>query len=379
MTNILSAEKRLVAAGFVWFAMMGLAVTMSGPLSVSLGPAFRQPQANESQIVTALFAGSALMIALSVSFAKLFARTWVARFCGFSYATGMILCWMSPSWTLLLLGFGLIGLGNGGMSIWYNAEFARFFDGKRVGAWLSALNGFWAVGAVSGPLLLRQFERDPRAALGIVACIAVVALPLAVMVPTRVDPEHSEAEESVPVPRLIFGLMVLLGLYVGAETATLTLMSRYMMSVHAMSWSLATAVGSGLWFAFMVGRFGAGPIAARLHPSRLLFGCATLACVSLCIAAQPGLAMPGYIMLGLAMGPIFPTVIAWGTGLSPAAHRLTGIMVMGPCVTAVTFPGMVTALVGVQFAIMPWIIIGVHATIGVLALVWAPRSSPARG
>lgn len=379
MTDTIAAQRRLVAAGFAWFALMGLAVTMTGPLSTALAPMMGQPQSSEAQIGTALFAGAGVMILLNVLFAERFAGAWVARFCGISYTVGILSCWLSPNWSVLLLGFVFVGAGNGGMSIWYNAEFARFFDGPRVGAWLTALNGFWAVGAVSGPFLVGQFVAYPKRALLAAAILAVLALPMALRVPSRHHQVGDVSEESVRVPTRVYGLMVMLGFYVGAEAATLTLMSRHLMSVHEMTLALAAQVASCLWFAFMVGRFGAGPIAARVHPSRLLAGCAFLACLSLFLVTKPNLEWFGYVLLGLAMGPIFPAVIAWGTSLSAAAHRVTSLMILGPCVTAVSFPGLLAMLIGTNHAIMPWIIMGFHGTIATLAVLWSPRSAPATG
>ncbi len=369
-------DRRLVAAGFVWFAFMGLAVTMNGPLSVAMTPLMGQPAVSQPQMGTAFFLGSALMLAANAAFTPWFVGAWVPRACTVSYFLGNVICATTTSWPLFLFGLALTGAGNGGMSVWFNAEFARTFEGSRVGAWLTALNGFWAVGAVLGPYLVAQLVQQPRSPYLVVAVAALLSLPLAFLIRPR--PAHDPTAEAnlASIPKLVYGLMVVLGIYVGAETATLILMSRHLISVHGMTLPGAATVAAALWFAFMVGRFGVGPIAARVRPPWIIAGCSTLAICGLLMTTQAGLQWPGYMLLGIAMGPIFPAVIAWGTGLSPAAHRVTSLMVLGPCVTAVLFPATVAAAIGAQISALPWVIIGLHALIATLSVLWGrPRPS----
>ncbi len=363
-------DRRLVVAGFVWFAFMGLAVTMNGPLSEAMTPLLGQPASSQPQMGTAFFLGSALMLAANAAFTPLFVGAWVPRACTVSYALGNLICATTTNWPLFLVGLALTGAGNGGMSVWFNAEFARTFEGPRVGAWLTALNGFWAVGAVLGPYLVAQLVQQPRSPYIAVGVAALLSLPLAFLIRPR--PAHDPTAEAnvAAIPKLVYGLMVVLGIYVGAETSTIILMSRHLISVHGLSLAGAATVASGLWFAFMIGRFGVGPIAARVRPPLIIAGCAGLAICGLLMTTQPTLYWPGYVLLGISMGPIFPAVIAWGTGLSTAAHRVTSLMVLGPCVMAVALPASVAAALGAQISALPWVIIGFHALIASLSLLW---------
>lgn len=370
-------QRRLVAAGFVWFALMGIAVTANGPLSVVLAEAFGQPKASEPQVGTAFFIGSALAIALSAAFSSLFSGSWVARACGASYTIGAGLCALTQSWMGLLLGLAMMGAGNGGLSIWFNAEFARTFEGPKRNAWLTALNGCWAVGAVMGPALVNLFGSAPKGPHTAIAVVALLSLPLALAVPAHRARKDSADTHIGRLPGRVWALAALLGLYVTAEVTTLLLMTRHLIEVHGFVVAGASLVGSGLWLAFMCGRFGASPLSMRLSPGMLIAGSALLAVAGLGLTLMSSTVWAGYLLLGLSMGPIFPAVIAWGTSLTTAAHRATSVMVLGPCVGALIGPEVFGRLLQDRWSQMPLWVAGMFLVIATLSFWW-DRSSPAK-
>lgn len=356
---------------------MGMSVTMTGPISSLMSAGLGQPPSSEANIGVALFTGSAIIVGLNGFFSHWFTGRWVARFCALVFIAGATTIWTAQSWAQLLIGYGLIGLGNGGNSFWYNAEIARKFRDRGVGAWLSALNGFWAVGAMTGPLLVGQSQGSWRWPLQLIWGLAFVPAVVAWFVPAPpINEAKDEARE--PLPKKTYGLMVLLGLYVGVEITTLTFMTRHLMQVHGLTLATVSAIASSLWFAFMIARFGSGAIALRVHPSRIIAGAATLAVIGAFLTAQPGLGWVGYMVIGVAMGPVFPSVIQWGTSMGHAPHRSTAIMVLGPCFTGVAFPALVAAGMATRFEQLPWIVLSVHACIAVGAMVLgANRAAPA--
>lgn len=347
---------------------MGMSVTMTGPISSLMSTGLGQAPSSEAHIGVALFTGSAVIVGLNGFFSRWFTGRWVARFCALAFIAGATVIWTAQSWPQLLVGYGLIGLGNGGNSFWYNAEIARKFRDRGVGAWLSALNGFWAVGAMTGPLMVGQSNGAWHWPVQLIWGLAFFPAVVAWFVPAPpVNEAKDEARE--PLPRKTYGLMVLLGLYVGVEVTTLTFMSRHLMGMHGLKLAAASTIASTLWFAFMIARFCCGPLSMRVHPSRIVVASACLAVVGALLISQPGLGWVGYIVLGLAMGPVFPSVIQWGTCLGHAPHRSTAIMVLGPCITGVTFPALVAAGMGTHYSILPWLILIVHGAIAVGASV----------
>ncbi len=371
------SDRILALSGFLWFVLMGMSVTMTGPIASLMASSFGRSKAHEAQVFIAIAAGSAIIVVINALRPDWFTGRWVARFCSVCYVAGAATAWSAPSWPLLLLGYGLIGLGNGGNSFWYNAEVARNFRDRGVGAWLSALNGFWAVGAVIGPLLVGQSNSGWRWPVSILFFLAVLPVIAAWLVPAPPETEAvDEAKESLPATT--YGLMILLGLYVGVETTTLTFMSRHLMMVHGLTLSVASAIASALWFSFMGSRFATGPLSLRFAPSWIVVGAALIAIVGATLSSQPGLAWPSYVLIGVAMGPVFPAVIEWGTSLGHAPHRATAIMVLGPCVTAIAFPALVSAGMGERFGLLPWIVLSIHGAILVGAIfLRTNRGAPA--
>ena len=361
----LSQQDRILAlSGFLWFTLMGLSVTMTGPISALMGQSLGQPKSSEAQIFVAIASGAAAIVALNAMFSSHFTGRWVARFCACAYAAGATVVLFAQSWPMLLTGYVMIGLGNGGHSFWYNAEFARNFRDRGVGVWLSMLNGFWAVGAVVGPLLVGKSPSDWRWPVWIlwIFCLLPTVFAWFVQPPPPTEATE-EAKERLPLHT--YGLMVLLGLYVGVETTTLTFMSRQLMEVHGVALAAASAIASSLWFAFMISRFATGPISLKLHPSRIVLAAACLGAIGAYLTAQPGLGLVSYVMIGLAMGPVFPAVIQWGTSLSHAPHRATAIMVLGPCICAVAFPAVAAIGIGEHYSRLPWIVLAIHVCIAV--------------
>jgi MFS transporter, FHS family, glucose/mannose:H+ symporter len=59
------------------------------------------------------------------------------------------------------------------------------------------------------------------------------------------------------------------------------------------------------------GRFLAAAFANRLRPRDLVLGSTAAGLVGLLVAGLPGLALPGYAMAGLGLGPVFPTSVVW--------------------------------------------------------------------
>src|SRR5215203_2466918 len=75
----------------------------------------------------------------------------------------------------------------------------------------------------------------------------------------------------------------------------------------------AAAAGwtAGYWAALTTGRLLAIPLALRVAPAVLAAGSLVAAAGGLALAHVPGVAPVAYTLTGLALGPVFPTVLAW--------------------------------------------------------------------
>jgi len=73
----------------------------------------------------------------------------------------------------------------------------------------------------------------------------------------------------------------------------------------------AALVVSVFWFTMTLGRFGIAFFGGRSDPATLVVAAATLALGGLLLTNHPPLAVVGYAIAGLGMGPIFPTTVVW--------------------------------------------------------------------
>ena len=80
---------------------------------------------------------------------------------------------------------------------------------------------------------------------------------------------------------------------------------------------------AGFWAAITVGRLLAIPLALRLSAPVLAAGSLLLAAVGLCLAHVSAFAPVAYTLTGLALGPVFPTALAWLAQAAPGARGAT--------------------------------------------------------
>jgi predicted MFS family arabinose efflux permease len=59
------------------------------------------------------------------------------------------------------------------------------------------------------------------------------------------------------------------------------------------------------------GRFLAAAFAHRVRPRDLVLASSAAGLVGLLLSSLPGLALAGYAVAGLALGPVFPTSVVW--------------------------------------------------------------------
>lgn len=370
MNQIGPQRQLLAASGFIWFFLMGCFVTMSGPAGIALIRKFALPLESAPQVATSFFIGSMGVIFASAAFSRLFAGVWVPRVCAALYFAGALIASLSTQWNALLLGVGMIGAANGGLSIWFNAEVAKQFDGPKVGMWLTIVNGFWAVGAICGPYLLSQFSQTPQVPFWFLCGSAGIGLLMTFGLRQTDQMESESHDQTSKLPCRVFGLSLLLGMYVGTESSCIVWMTQHLISAHGMKLESAAQIGSMVWLAFAVGRFGSGKMLQRLGAPIFVATCMAVACGGLLLTMSSTTVVAGYILLGLAMGPTFPSVILWGTSLTTQTHKATSIMVIGAAIAAAVFPNLVGSIVANQMSQLPIVLIVGFGLIVALATAW---------
>lgn len=244
-----------------------------------------------------------------------------------------------PFWLMLACGL-LLGFGFGSLLASGNVLVARLFPARSAAA-LNGVNIFFGIGSIVGPALVGAAGRKlgaPQAALWGLAAALLLLAPLALRYVPALPPAAPPMREGRRGGRTaVFWLLgLLLLVYTGTEVGFGGWITLYMMISVGMPPTSAALVASGFWLALTVGRALAAGLGMR-------FGSGALLAVSLAVALAGASLLVTSVgqlertlvaagMLGLAYGPIFPTVLAVVTRAAQGSSARTGIaLVVGNC------------------------------------------------
>ena len=303
--------------------LVGVAAFVSvGALQASFGPSFAALQerygvsvAQVGTVVSSYFAGAfvgvlgsgALLITLG------YRRSLVSA--ALLVASGALVIGVAATWLLALAAAFVAGLGFGQATVAVNLMVARAYGRGAAGA-LNALNGTYAVGAVLGPALVAFATARLGAAaqvsalvFGAVSVGALAFLAGALLLRWLPVPRRPPRGRGGRPPLAVVSFMAMFFLYVATEASTPAWIPTHL--GPRLGTANAALVVSGYWAALTLGRFLVMPLAARVRPRDLVLGAAAVTLAGLLLAHLPGLAVPGYVLAGFGLAPVFPTTIAW--------------------------------------------------------------------
>jgi FHS family glucose/mannose:H+ symporter-like MFS transporter len=320
-------------------AAVGLLLSLYGPAIPRLREAYGVGGGGSALVLTAHFAGAMTGIGWWGLERRLAARTWlrVATALLVAGATGIA---FAPTWPLVLAAAFGLGVGFGVVVVEINVLLADAF-GERAPAMLNLLGVTFGAGAMVGPLTIAA-TGGYRLPFCAGALLAVAALSL-----TRDLPRTATAPEpgrDRPPSGLVGGFVALCALYVGTESGvggweTTSLLAGGAGPAAAAGWA------SGYWAAITIGRLLAIPLALRVAPPVLVGGALLAATAGLGLAHLPGLAPVGYTLTGLALGPVFPTALAWLALAAPGARGSTAMVFAAAQLGGVIVPVVIGRLV----------------------------------
>ena len=394
--------RAVIAGCFTLMASMGLLASSYGPLLPVIQDRFSVSSFETGVFVSTLPAGSIVAIIVCAwAQSRVSTRLLLLASC-FFLLLGLLGLSLAPQWGLLLAGGVSIGLGYGAATTLANGVIAAAFATRRSTFLLNLQNGIFGIGAVLGPVCVATLPDDSGrlawlgyAALVVLAGFLLAALPLSSLAsPNRVvartlSPENvrsgSRLRELSPetVRSWVFagqgrlaGFALLFACFIAAEISTAAWATTHLGAVGGNSTAIALAT-SLFYLGLATGRIGAAVLGLRVSPGPLLMGTTILATFMLTLTYLTPLGGIAYVLAGVAIGPVFPTGLAWVSADQPhARHPIATVLVAGNLGGMLLPPvvGAVITSVGAEAAPLP---IAVTCALGaVVAILLVRRSSP---
>jgi MFS transporter, FHS family, glucose/mannose:H+ symporter len=320
-------------------AAVGFLLSLYGPSIPELRAAYGVGGGGSALVLSLHFAGAMTGIGWWGLERRLAPRTWlvVAAVLAAGGAVGIA---FAPAWPVVLAAAFGLGVGFGVVVVEINVLFAEAF-GERTTAMLNLLGACFGAGAVLGPLAVAA-SGGYRLPFCVGAGAALAALALAGDLPRTARPPAPAGDR--PPVAVVWGFVALCALYVGVESGiggfeTTSLRAGGAAQPVAASWT------AGYWAAITTGRLLAIPLALRVPAPVLAAGSLLLATAGLGLAHVPALAPVAYTLAGLALGPVFPTALAWLAQVAPGARGATATVFAAANLGGVVLPVMIGRLV----------------------------------
>ena len=313
-----------MALAYAAFATLGLSVGLRGVAWPSIRSTFGLPLDAVGTWLLAATAGSILSSSNGGYVASLLGVGPLLAISTLGTALGALGIGLTPTWWMMVLAGLVSGLGSGAMHVGLNAHFAAHFGAGALN-WLHACFG---VGATFGPLVMTSILSAGlswRWAYGVTgAWLVLLALFFVLSVErwsgsseqARDGPEQDEGAkhglETVKLP-IVWLTLLLFFAYTGVESTA----GQWAYSLFTEARSVAEGT-AGLWMTvywggLAGGRLLLGSVAERVGTDSLLrlsMVCVTLGAVLIWWQTADLLSFLGLALMGLAEGPIFPSLVS---------------------------------------------------------------------
>ncbi|MER5352653.1 MFS transporter [Kitasatospora sp. NPDC002551] len=356
-----------IPALFLLF-LVGISQSSTGPLLPLFDKRYSSGAAGVPYLITAFFTGCLAAMVISSAVRSVGRRT--LPLATALYAAGCAGIYLSGSLAAGLLGCALAGFGAGTVVLTVNSAFARQANGVSL---VNLLNGVFALGTVLGPLLAGASLKWGRpygflvAALGALLCFRVSRV---TAWGPREEPADGGAPKALGRNALAVFLLLYLG-YGGLETGIGAWAAKDIQS-QGHSAAAAASIVAVFWGATAVSKFGAVALARRVPTAGLVITGLAGTSVFLFVASLPHGAVAGYLLAGLALGPVFPSGLAW-IAQRGGDRRSVGLAIAASMSGSVLFPTAIGWFVATDIRAVPLglAFIGACAT---LAAVGAHRT-----
>lgn len=291
------------------FAITGFLIALPGPILPLLAQKWKLSDAQAGSIFFAQFLGNVL--------GALFAN-WSFRS---SLLVGLAMISTGASgfaflnWPTLRACFFICGVGLGLCIPATNLTVARL-SSLRPAASLNLLNAVWGVGAICCPGMVFVAQRFARieALLAVLSGTAAFLFILLLLLRHPILKEKKvSAQERTSSSALLLAFALVFFLYVGTEACIAGWISVYGQRLfpefHLPSFSLVTC----FWGTLVLGRAASIYALRAMGERRLYFSSLALACIgfiTLLSGRSLAIVASGTLLCGLALGPVFPLLLA---------------------------------------------------------------------
>lgn len=268
-------------------------------------------------------------------------------------AAMMLLAPRCPSLTILTLVFVVLGIAEGSLDVGVNTLITWLFP-RGLGPWMNGLHFFFGVGAMLSPLivgfLMDQFDGGVTIAYWSLAAALVPVIVVLLVLPSPAIAAHARdgGGSLGPHRKTIFLVAGLLFATVGAEVGFGNWIYTYAVTQQVIDASGAALLTSAFWGAFTLGRLLGIPLAARMAPQLILLlclaGCALASAVALLMPQAVNVVWLTTIASGLAVAPMFATVLSLAGSRMPITGRATGWFFIGSSAGGMTIPWVIGQL-----------------------------------
>ncbi|WP_426980000.1 MFS transporter (plasmid) [Pseudarthrobacter sp. O4] len=348
-----------IASSFGGMFLIGALEALYGPSLIRLIERFEASPSAVGIVISAHFIGGLLGVLSSQSIhARIGNRVTLAAGYLLLLLGSVGFAW-APTLLLAITASAAAGLGFGALDYAFSHLFAVAF-GSGSGKMLNLLHGFFGVGAILAPLAVALFgpEHYPAYFTGFALLTLITALGVQGV---RSFPTQGSAARETPASapgtglsmaagkRFYFmvGFAGMIGVFVfhvavgsgiGSWEATY-------LTLSGISVEQAAAATSLFWLSMTASRFVLAAAIKRLRPGTVVTLSCTLMTIGSAVAFIPGFAVVGLALAGFAIGPIFPTALAWANQLFGGRSWVSGSLIAISMIGGIAFPPLLGATV----------------------------------
>jgi MFS transporter, FHS family, Na+ dependent glucose transporter 1 len=289
-------------------------------------------------------------------------------------ALTMALAPLSPSLTVLTCVFVCLGIAEGTLDVGGNTLLTWLYP-TGLGPWMNGLHFFFGVGAMLSPLIVSYamgFDGSVTFAYWTLAALLIPVILMLLWLPSPPIAAHAR-EEGLSLRKhrtTIFLVAGLLFATVGAEVGLGNWIFTYALTQQVADESGAALLTSAFWGAFTLGRLLGIPLAARMAPTMILLLCygggALAAAVALLQPETVGVVWITTIVSGLAVAPMFATVLSLAGRHMPITGRATGWFFVGSSAGGMTIPWVIGQLFETAGPTSVYVVALVNLAVGLL-------------